>query len=162
MASKKFYEILARIPQKLKNFNRISMSIAAFIDDSLKLNHINQRTFAELMGKKESEISKWLSGKHNFTIKSIANIEAKLDVQILYTPIDIKNSINQSLQKNFYDFIITSDLWNDVPVTLELKKKRFITKPLNDIQKITSINIPVSSFSNTFELSEEFNQQCLN
>jgi transcriptional regulator with XRE-family HTH domain len=89
MTSTKFFEILKRVPSKVRNYNRMSMSIAAYLDDVIKSRFNNQREFADLMEKNESEVSKWLSGKHNFTIKSIANIEAKLNVQILYTPIDI-------------------------------------------------------------------------
>ncbi len=35
-----------------------------------------QRDLANAMGKTEAEISKWLCGFHNFTIKTISKIEA--------------------------------------------------------------------------------------
>jgi hypothetical protein len=38
------------------------------------LNHY----IASRLNKKESEISKWLSGNHNITIKTLAAIETKL------------------------------------------------------------------------------------
>jgi transcriptional regulator with XRE-family HTH domain len=39
---------------------------------------ISQRQLAELLGKRESEVSKWMRGTHNFTIKTIAKLEAVL------------------------------------------------------------------------------------
>jgi len=42
-----------------------------------------QRDLAKALGKKESEISKWMSGTHNFTIKTLAKIEAVLDEPII-------------------------------------------------------------------------------
>jgi transcriptional regulator with XRE-family HTH domain len=84
MESNIFFEILKNIPQKVRNFTRLSMGIAADIDDILKQKKMSQKMFADLMEKKESEISKWLSGSHNFTIKSIAKIEEKLNTQILF------------------------------------------------------------------------------
>lgn len=104
MLSKKFEEIFNRVPKKIKNFNRMSMSVAAILDDIIKNRFKNHREFADFMGKKESEISKWLSGKHNFTIKSIALIESKLDVRILFTNYDfggIKQDFPQSSRNDY-------------------------------------------------------------
>lgn len=36
-----------------------------------------------MLGKKESEISKWMRGTHNFTIETILSIERVLDTHIL-------------------------------------------------------------------------------
>lgn len=83
MAINKFLEILQKIPQEVSSFNRLSMGIAAFLDDRLKENGMTQKALANIMAKKESEISKWMGGKHNFTIKSIANLEAALGTEIL-------------------------------------------------------------------------------
>jgi len=38
------------------------------------------------MGKKESEISKWLSGTHNFTIETIAKIQGELKEVLIVIP----------------------------------------------------------------------------
>jgi len=81
--NKSFLEQLDRVPKVVKSFNRLSMGLAASIEDAFKAKGLNQKRFAELCGKKESEISKWLSGTHNFTINTIAFIEAKLDTQLL-------------------------------------------------------------------------------
>ena len=36
-----------------------------------------------MLGKKESEISKWMRGTHNFTIDTVSSIENALGVAIL-------------------------------------------------------------------------------
>jgi hypothetical protein len=56
------------------------------------------------MNKTEAEISKWLSGFHNFTIKTIAKIEAVLNDKVITTPyriqidkLEMKNSIHVNI-----------------------------------------------------------------
>ena len=40
---------------------------------------------ANAMGKSPSEISKWLSGTHNLTLKSIVKMEEALGISLFYT-----------------------------------------------------------------------------
>lgn len=44
---------------------------------------LKQKDLAEMLGKKEPEISKWMRGTHNFTIGTIAAIEAVMGEPIL-------------------------------------------------------------------------------
>lgn len=46
----------------------------------------SQSDLAEKLGKKNSEISKWLSGTHNLTLKSITKLETMLGKDIITTP----------------------------------------------------------------------------
>jgi len=85
--------ILEKIPSKKRRFHRISSDISAQIQEYLRIKGYNQKDFSALMGKKQSEISKWLTGNHNFTIKTIAAIEDELDEDIVCVPIHIKNTI---------------------------------------------------------------------
>jgi transcriptional regulator with XRE-family HTH domain len=39
---------------------------------------------AEAMGKSPSEVSKWLSGMHNLTLKSIIKMEAALGIDLIH------------------------------------------------------------------------------
>ena len=50
--------------------------MADYIERLLIENRLEQKGLAEKLGKSEAEISKWLSGTHNFTLRSIAKIEA--------------------------------------------------------------------------------------
>ena len=40
--------------------------------------NISQRELARRLGKRESEVSRWLTGRHNFTTSTIAKIETAL------------------------------------------------------------------------------------
>lgn len=40
----------------------------------LKSKNISQKNFAEMLGKRPSEISKWLSGEHNFTYLTLVRM----------------------------------------------------------------------------------------
>ena len=62
---------------------RNRMLIAAKIADAMQAQHLNQKQFAKLMGKTESEISDWLSGDRNFTIDTLVSIEHALGAPIL-------------------------------------------------------------------------------
>lgn len=44
---------------------------------------MSQRDLAEKLEKKESEVSKWLSPGHNFTLKTIARLETALGSPVL-------------------------------------------------------------------------------
>ena len=71
-----------------------------FIDKSLQIGdeivrllaekRMSQRQLAEALGKKESQISKWLTGFHNFTLKTITEIEDVLGEDLLLTYLEAK------------------------------------------------------------------------
>ena len=54
------------------------MKVAAEIEESLKKSGLTKTQFARLMGKYPSEVTRWLSGTHNFTIDLLAEINAVL------------------------------------------------------------------------------------
>lgn len=60
-----------------------NLAIADRVSHILKERDINRSTFAEMLGKKPSEITKWLSGTHNLTMKSVDKMEAVLGVDLL-------------------------------------------------------------------------------
>lgn len=69
-------------PVKLaKTRNR--MIVAAKIADAMKAKNLNQKQFAKLMGRTESEISDWLSGDRNFTIDTLFDIGLALGITFL-------------------------------------------------------------------------------
>lgn len=59
------------------------MAIASKITKALKIRNMSQKSFALLLNKRPSEISKWLSGKHNFTIDTLSDIEGILNIRLL-------------------------------------------------------------------------------
>jgi transcriptional regulator with XRE-family HTH domain len=84
--SKLFDNALSQVPEEVKNYVDHSFEIVDQIHEILVSQGKTQRDLAEMLGKKESEISKWMRGTHNFTLKSIAKIESVLGETILTTP----------------------------------------------------------------------------
>lgn len=73
-------------PKDSKIFARKYAEIILRVNDILSLKNINRKSLAERLDKKPSEISKWLTGEHNFTLRSIAKLEAELGEDIIYIP----------------------------------------------------------------------------
>jgi ribosome-binding protein aMBF1 (putative translation factor) len=76
-------EALKNIDPTRREMVRRRMLISARIDDALKAKHWTQKQLADGMGKRPSEVTKWLSGNHNFTLESIFQIEKHLGVTLI-------------------------------------------------------------------------------
>lgn len=59
------------------------MRIAAIIGETLLLKKISKKDFAHKVGRRQSEITKWLSGTHNFTIDTLTDIEQVLNIKLI-------------------------------------------------------------------------------
>lgn len=78
-----FQESLAKIPNDVKLELDMSFAIADKIDTALREQHMSQKQFAKKIGKTEAEVSRWLGGTHNFTLRTIAKISDALGVSLL-------------------------------------------------------------------------------
>lgn len=78
-----FEEAYSKIPEESRRMSAHSFAIAAHIGEILERKGWSKTDFAAAMGKKNAEISKWMSGQHNFTIATIAKIETVLGEDIL-------------------------------------------------------------------------------
>jgi predicted transcriptional regulator len=76
-------QLIASITPDAERFTRHKFDIADTVMFHLQKDGKKQKDLAELLGKSESEISKWLSGQHNLTLRSIARMEAELGVEII-------------------------------------------------------------------------------
>ena len=81
--NKLFRECLAAIPEEQRLEFELSFGIAERIAEILKSKGLSQKDFARMIGKRESEISKWMTGRHNFTTQTIARIESTLGNKVL-------------------------------------------------------------------------------
>jgi transcriptional regulator with XRE-family HTH domain len=61
----------------------LSFQIVDRIHEILISKNLKQKDLAERLGKKESEISRWMRGTHNFTIDTLTAIEDALGAPIL-------------------------------------------------------------------------------
>src|ERR1035437_3078649 len=83
--SEQVKKFLEETPKDIDYLVQHSMDFSIQIISLLKKKGKSQKDLADILEKEESEISKWLSGNHNFTLKSIAKIESALDQQLIFT-----------------------------------------------------------------------------
>lgn len=83
MRSQILQQILDETPKEVDVFVKKYGDLVVRIHEIMEAQGINQRTLAERMDKKPSEISKWLSGNHNLTLRSIVKLEIELGVELI-------------------------------------------------------------------------------
>lgn len=76
-------EIRGHISPDVKKQLEISVSLANRVYDILEAKGMSQKDLAKLLGKTETEVSRWLSGTHNMTIATIAKISVALGEDII-------------------------------------------------------------------------------
>ena len=62
------------------------MTISERIFERLRQLSMTQKEFAKKIGKSESEISVWLTGRHNFTLKTLAKVSSVFSADIVAVP----------------------------------------------------------------------------
>ena len=73
----------AKVASEARRRVDLSFMIVDRIHSILEERGLKQKDLAIMLGKKESEISKWMRGTHNFTIETISSIENALGTPIL-------------------------------------------------------------------------------
>ncbi|HCY82328.1 helix-turn-helix transcriptional regulator [Hwangdonia lutea] len=68
---------------EIDRFIERNLAITEKVCAVLKERGIKKKQFAEMLGKSPSEVSKWLSGLHNLTLKSITKMEEVLDINLI-------------------------------------------------------------------------------
>ncbi len=107
-----FEECLANVPAEVFAEVNLNIDIANRIADILHEKKMTQREFASLMGKRESEVSRWLTGSHGFTTKTLAKMASVLgeDIievkkhkapQIIVMPVNCFYAFNDAQSKSF-------------------------------------------------------------
>ncbi|MBQ2176663.1 MAG: helix-turn-helix transcriptional regulator [Alphaproteobacteria bacterium] len=81
-----FRVCLAQVSEKTRAEFNLSFEIADRIDAILKEKGLTQKELAKKMGKRESEVSRWLTGRHNFTTNTLADISLALGEPIIIVP----------------------------------------------------------------------------
>jgi DNA-binding helix-turn-helix protein len=83
MRNELFRHCLAAVPEEQKAEFELSFGIAERISEVLKAKNLTQKDFANRLHKRESEVSKWMTGRHNFTMQTIAKIEVALGCKLI-------------------------------------------------------------------------------
>lgn len=78
-----FRKCLSGVSNDVKAEIDLSFAIVDRIDAILKEKGMTQKELADALGKKESEVSRWMRGTHNFTIRTLTRISNVLGSQII-------------------------------------------------------------------------------
>lgn len=84
-----FETSINEMPEDAKIFVDKSLEIAHYIFQLMEQKGMKQKDLADKLGKSEAEVSKWLAGMHNYTLRSIAKLEVALEAAIICTPIKV-------------------------------------------------------------------------
>ena len=79
-------EIRSTISPEMKLQMEMSVAIANRIYEILEAKGMTQKELTKLLGKTETEVSRWLSGTHNLTLSTICKISAALDEEVVTVP----------------------------------------------------------------------------
>lgn len=69
-------ELLSDISPEERAEARLSFQISNRLDFLMKEKGLSKKQFADAIGKRPSEITRWLSGEHNFTISTLAMLSS--------------------------------------------------------------------------------------
>ncbi|MDE6006504.1 MAG: helix-turn-helix domain-containing protein [Muribaculaceae bacterium] len=74
------------IPEEIQIRSRMSVLIANKIESLMREAGYSKKQFAEKLGRRPSEVTKWLSGEHNFTIATLSMLSAFFGKPIITVP----------------------------------------------------------------------------
>lgn len=97
-------DLRAKISSEDKALMDDSFALADRIYFLLKKHHITQRQLAAKLNKSESEISKWLSGGHNFTQSTLTRISLAIGERIYEIPSQESSSLSNEHLMNEFTF----------------------------------------------------------
>lgn len=78
-----FVDAVRDIPTDTKKQMDLSWGISDKIAGLLSANKMSQKDLAKKMHKTEAEVSRWLSGTHNFTLSTLAKISTVLGEDLI-------------------------------------------------------------------------------
>lgn len=67
-----YRKMLASVPSDIKAEVSLSFEISDRICELMNDRGLSKKQFADALGRRPSEITKWLSGQHNFTIATLS------------------------------------------------------------------------------------------
>lgn len=136
MKNKRLEERRKRISNDMDIQVRLSFDIVDRIQEILVKQGKEQKDLAHLLHKNESEISKWMSGTHNFTISTLAKIETVLGepvIQIIKDYLESGISSPSPIQKTY--------IVKRLGKISGIKKKMVVQEPESNYQIKNSENI---------------------
>ena len=68
--------MVCQVPPEIKEEINLSFAISNKIDALMRERGLSKKQFADQIGKRPSEITRWLSGQHNFTVSTLAMLSS--------------------------------------------------------------------------------------
>lgn len=68
--------MLGPIPDRIQREADLSFQISYRIFSLMQERGLSKKQFADALGRRPCEVTKWLSGQHNFTISTLAMLSA--------------------------------------------------------------------------------------
>jgi len=122
-----------RGPEDVERFIDKNLDISQQVDALIRSKGLTQKEFAKILNKSEAQVSKWLSGSHNLTLRSIAKMEAALDADIILTPLKAEK---QYMKVEYVMFEIHANTNVLRPNNTNYKEGQQRTKQTTDESKI--------------------------
>ena len=82
-ATNVYLEAVKDIPLEIRKETAYTFAVSDKLHQLLTSRGLTQKEFARKMKKSEAEVSVWLSGQHNFTLRTIAKISAALGEDLI-------------------------------------------------------------------------------
>jgi len=131
--NKKLENRRKNIPNDVDIFVSNSFQIVDRIYEILGGKEMDQKDLAKLLNKSESEISKWMTGTHNFTLRTLSKIKDVLKEDIIIIP-------KLSQFSSCVDLFSTG--YNITNPSLEQTTENLFTSP--SLQDLNKLNISYS------------------
>ncbi len=71
-----YNSIVSSIPDNIRKEVDMEMAVSNRIYDLMTQKGLSKAEFARAIGKRPCEITKWLSGQHNFTLSTLAMLSS--------------------------------------------------------------------------------------
>ena len=87
MKSKVAKDMSAKVSDEIRIFTEKYADLVVLINQILAEKGFTKKDLAETMNKHPSEIHRWLTGEHNFTIRSLCKLESELKTTLIEVPV---------------------------------------------------------------------------
>ena len=82
-AFKAYDEIVASIPKEIDAEVNMEMALSDRIYSLMQARGLTKAELARALGKRPCEITKWLSGQHNFTLRTISMLSTFFEESLI-------------------------------------------------------------------------------
>lgn len=78
-----FRKMVAAVPADIQQEVEFEVAISNRINNLMLQRGLTKIEFAKALGKRPSEVTKWLSGQHNFTIRTLSLLSSFFGVSLV-------------------------------------------------------------------------------